>query len=211
MKFSQIKKLCKDAQECVTYEDGPLTWLGTRYAAYPIEDVDIDTSSIKTLLDWPDVESDIGVEMIELAESTIMPNGTTRADVAFNHWVKLEQGMAVYYAGERINPLVHNGGVLFVEEDKIKPAIRRGEYLDFRLVYNQDDEPMVVITNGLIVTGIVRPLTVREAELILETMGKMAAMRPEGTPGDVKRRAKERAEEIDGQIAMDEMVEEMSE
>ena len=135
MKFSQIKKLCRDAQECVIYEGVPTKWLGTSCAAYPVADIDIDTASVKTLFDWQDVEIDIDVRMLAMEESTIIPDGVVRPDVAFNHWVKLEQGMPVFCAGERINPLVHNGGVLFVEEDKIRPAIRKGEYLDFRLAY----------------------------------------------------------------------------
>ena len=40
MKFSQIKKICKDAEECIIYQDGPMQWIGTGDAAYPLEDVE---------------------------------------------------------------------------------------------------------------------------------------------------------------------------
>lgn len=206
MRFSQIKKLCKEDSECTIFEEGTHQWIGTRHAAYPVEDVDIDTSSIKTLFDWPDVESDIGVGMSALANSTLCPDGAVRFNYAPNKWPKLEQGMPVMVAGEWINPLVHSGGVMFVREDRVKPARRKHEYADFRLAYNRQMEPLVVITNGFMVTGIVRPQTKREAELILETMGKMVNMLPQGTPGDVKLRAEDEGE-IDGQITMDEMME----
>ena len=37
MKFSQIKRLCKEADECIIYDDGVTAWIGTRDAAYPVE------------------------------------------------------------------------------------------------------------------------------------------------------------------------------
>ena len=33
MKFSQIKKICKDAKECVIYNEGRMQWIGTGEAA----------------------------------------------------------------------------------------------------------------------------------------------------------------------------------
>lgn len=208
MKFSQIKKLCKDADACMIYKDGPLTWLGTRDAAYPVADVDVNTASVKTLLDWPDVESDIGVSHMLLEASGLMPDEVIRTDVAFNRWAKLEQGMTVSVGGERVCPLVYSGGAMFVEWEKIKPAIRKGEYLDFRLAYNRAGHPLVLVTNGMMVTGIMRPMSTREAELIIETMGKLAGMRPEGTPGDAKKAEQTQEKEISGQISIEEAMQE---
>ena len=204
MKFTQIKKICKEENECVIYEEGPMQWIGTKSAAYPVEDVRVTREAVKTLFDWPDVEADISVGEMPLFAAGMMPDSVLRADVVVQQWQKLEQGISVYSAGERLWSFIHAGAVMFLKEDKIKPAIRKGEYQAFTLTYNRQGQPLIVISNGLMVTGIVRPEGQRTAEAIMETMQKMSRMIPTGTPMDTK----EQEEDIDGQIAMDEMLEE---
>ena len=208
MKFSQIKKICKDAEECIIYQDGPMQWIGTGDAAYPLEDVDATVASVKTLFDWPDVEADIGVFEKTLEEMGLAPDGVARCDVRSDKWPKLIQGITIYCGGDKIIPLVCGMNVLFVWAERIRPAIRKGEYLEFRLAHNQDDEPLIMVNNGLMVTGILRPMYQREAEAAVDQLRRMGTFAPVGTPNDRKKPEEESEDEIDGQIAMDEMLEE---
>lgn len=207
MKFSQIKKICKDADECIIFHEGPMQWISTGEAAYPLEDVDVTTASVKTLFDWQDVESAIGVVEKTLEDMGLAPDGVVRCDVRSEKWPKLIQGFSIYSGGDKIVPLVDGMNVLFVWAERIRPAIRKNEYLEFRLAYNQDDEPLVVVNNGLMVTGILRPMYQHEAETAVDQMRRMGAFVPVGTPNEAKKAEKEEDAEIDGQIAMDEMLE----
>ena len=206
MKFSQIKKICKDADECIIFQDGPMQWIGTGEAAYPLEDVEATAASVKTLLDWQDVEADIGVCEKTLEEMGLAPDNVVRCDVRSDKWEKLVQGITIYSGGDKIVPLVCGMNVLFVWAERIRPAIRKGEYLEFRLAYNKNDEPLIMVNNGLMVTGILRPMYQREAEAAVDQLRRMSAFVPVGTPNDRKTREEEAEGEIDGQIAMDEMM-----
>lgn len=88
-----------------------------------------------------------------------------------------------------------------------RPAIRKNEYLEFRLAYNQDDEPLVMVNSGLMTTGILKPMYQREAEAAVDQLRRMGAFVPIGTPNEAKKQRKEADAEIDRQITMDEMLE----
>ena len=207
MKFSQIKKICKDADECIIYQDGPMQWIGTGEAAYPLEDVEATVASVKTLFDWPDVEADIRVFEKTLEDVGLAPDGVARCDVRSDKWPKLIQGLTIYSGGDKIVPLVCGMNVMFVWAERIRPAIRKNEYLELRLAYNKDDEPLVMVNNGLMVTGILRPMYQREADAAVDKLRRMGAFVPYGTPNEAKKAENEAEDEIDGQIGMDEMLE----
>lgn len=207
MKFSQIKKICKDAKECVIYNEGTMQWIGTGEAAYPLEDVEATVAAVKTLFDWPDVEADIAVVEKTMDEMGLAPDDVANCDMMSSGWEKLSQCISIYSGGDKILPLACGMNVLFVWWERVRPAIRKHEYLDFRLAHNKDEEPLIVVTNGLMVTGILKPMYQTQAEICVETLRKMSEFVPVGTPND-RKKPEEEQEEIDGQIAMDEMLEE---
>lgn len=216
MKFSQIKKICKDAKECVIYNEGHMQWIGTGEAAYPLEDVEATVAAMKTLFDWPDIEADIAVVEKTMDEIGLAPDDAASCDVVSNGWKKLSQCISIHSGADKIVPLACGMNVLFAWWDRVRPAIRKGEYLDFRLAHNKDEEPLIVVTNGFMVTGILRPMYQKQAEVCMETLRKMSAFVPVGTPNDRKKQEEEpeeqeEPEEIDGQIAMDEMMEDADE
>ena len=208
MKFSQIKKICKDADECIIFQEGPMQWIGTRDAAYPLEDVDVTTASVKTLFDWQDVESAIGVVEKTLEDMGLAPDGVVRCDVESNNWEKLSRGITLFNGGDKILSFGIGMRALFVWEERVRPAIRKNEYLDFRIAYNHEGEPLVIVTSGMMVTGILRPMYQSEAETIIAMLSKMGTLMPYGSPVSEKRKKEEPQGEVDGQINMDEMMEE---
>lgn len=213
MKFSQIKKICKDAKECVIYNEGYMQWIGTGEAAYPLEDVEATVAAMKTLFDWPDIEADIAVVEKTMDEIGLAPDDVARCDMVSNGWEKLSQCISIHSGADKIVPLACGMNVLFAWWDRVRPAIRKGEYLEFRLAHNKDEEPLIVVTNGFMVTGILRPMYQKQAETCTDMLRKMSAFVPVGTPNDRKKQEEEpeeqeEPEEIDGQIAIDEMLEE---
>lgn len=206
MKFSQIKKICKDAKECVIYNEGHMQWIGTGEAAYPLEDVEATVAAMKTLFDWPDIEADIAVVEKTMDEIGLAPDDAASCDVVSNGWEKLSQCISIHSGADKIVPLACGMNVMFVWAERIRPAIRKNEYLEFRLAYNKNDEPLIMVNNGLMVTGILRPMYQREAEAAVDQLRRMSAFVPVGTPNDRKAREEEADGEIDGQIAMDEMM-----
>lgn len=206
MKITHIKKLCKEAHMCMIYETGgDRQWIGTLEAIYPVDDIYIHKGSIKTLFDMPDAESDMEIGMERIDRCELAPEECD-IDLAAGGWIKLEMSMPVIYLGEKVIPLVHAGGMLFVQEDYIKPAIRKNDYLEFYMARNCFGHPLIMISNGMFTTGIARPLPEKTTEKILETLGRISRFAPDGSPE--KNKAGGYAGEINGQMSMEDMAKE---
>lgn len=86
----------------------------------------------------------------------------------------------------------------------VKPAIRKNDYLTFRMARNSFGHPLIVIGNGTLVTGIVRPIPKKGAEAMLDLLRKMCELKAEGSPEEQAedRQKAQEPEQADGQIEM---------
>ena len=202
MKVTRIKNLCKAEKNCMIYKQGGRTLLGTKNAAYPAEELEITAKNIKTLFDWPSVEEDIVIEVRQMNESRMMPQSEYK-----NLLIELKPGWEITCAGDTVVPLMHEMGLYFVNKAYIDAAEKTEGYTSYHLSENIDGEPLIIVGDGLMTTAIIKPVTRRTANNIrnyLERMGNMVAF---GWPDEDKPEA---AEEISGQITVDEMLEEHS-
>ena len=182
MKITQIKKLCADAHMCMIYEtDGNRQWIGTQEAIYPVDELQIGKGSIPTLFDMPDAGGKMEIGVDEIWKSELVP-GDCEIEVEMDRWAELHCGSPMYHLDEKIYPMMHDGGILFVREELGKPAIRKSDYMVFKLTRNRFGHPLVMIGNGLEVTGIAKPIPKKAAANILDTLAKWAQMTPEGSP-----------------------------
>lgn len=201
MKITRIKAICKTEKHCIIYEQGESRRLiGTRNAAYPADELNISRYSLKTLFDWPDVLNDIGVETVALEETRMHPMSEWH-----QHLVELTPCWTVAYAGEAIIPLMYKNGLLFVREAYISAAEKIEGYTHYYLSENAMGEPLVVISDGLIATAIVKPLPVNTAKGICTYMAELCRTNVQGWP-DQEGIVDDNS--LDKQIAMDEMLEE---
>lgn len=210
MKITSIKKLCAEAHMCMIYDtDGSRQWIGMMDAIYPADGLTMNAGTIPVLFDMPDAESKMEIGHDVIWRSELVPRDC-EIEVESERWQELKCGIPIVYLGEKVYPLVHEGGILFVRGDFVKPAIRKNDYLVFKLTYNGFGHPLIVIGNGLETTGIVRPTPMKEAQNLLELLGKYAQLMPGGSPakdGGRYIRPEEPEEPEEGQITMDDMEE----
>lgn len=201
MKINKIKALCKAKKQCVIYESGARRMLGTLNAVYPAEGLSISKRSMRTLFDWPDVEDELNIETMLLEDSRMCPHNfgivTTQ---------EMTIGCPITHLDEAVIPLGEDGKLYFVKEEYVNAAEKTEGYTKYYLARNILGEPLVVVSDGLITTAIIKPLPRRTAErirLYMESVGRMTArgwVDEEATAKDM--------EILPGQIDMDEMLEE---
>lgn len=204
MRITHIKKLCVEAHMCMIYEaNEQRQWIGTQEAIYPVDEIQLSKGSIKTLFDMPDADGRMEIEVDEIWKSELVPCDN-EVELELEGWKELHCMNAVHYGGEKIFPLAADDlTIAFVQEDYIKPAIRKNDYLTFKMAWNRFGHPLVVIGNGAIITGIVRPIPKKGAQEIVDLMAQMGKMEAEGTQdGHAPTRQEAEVEQADGQIEM---------
>lgn len=201
MKFTRIKALCKTEKCCIIYRQGGRTLIGTRNAAYPAEELPITAKSIKTLFDWPDVEEDIPIEIKQMKDSRMCPMSEYK-----NQLIELHPGWEISYRGEAILPLMYEGGMFFVEQAYIAAAEKTEGYTSYHASENIDGEPLIIVGDGLITTAIIKPMAKKEGYAIRDYLERMTNFTVFGWPDEEK--PEEAAGQLNGQMNMDEMLEE---
>lgn len=88
----------------------------------------------------------------------------------------------------------------------VKAAESTEGYLIFRKAENGKGEPLIVIDDGMLCTGIIRPLPKSTVQAVQRYMDSFAQMQPDGTPEREEKEDKEAKVEIAGQIEMHELM-----
>ena len=119
-------------------------------------------------------------------------------------------GLPIVYMGRTLIPLGESGKLYLVRADMVKEAESTEGYLIFRKAENMRGEPLVVIDNGMLCTGIIRPLPKETVQAVQRYMDSFSQMQPDGTPfADGRQDEDEPASEeveIAGQIEMHELL-----
>lgn len=171
---------------CMIYETGGARqWIGTLEAIYPADGLQITKNSIRTLFDMPDADKRMEIGVEDIFKSELVPSEEEIA-VELEGWTELNCRIPIFYLGEKVYPLTHRDGILFVQSDYVKPAIRKNDYLVFKLARNGFGHPLIMIGNGLEVTGVAKPVPAKTAASIVKLMGEMSAYRADGSPDPVE-------------------------
>ena len=204
MKVTRIKALCKDAGQAIIYNDNGRQYLGTHDAAYPVDNIEIQKTSIPTLFDWPTALADMNVDVVGMPGSLMMPESGTIVDIPFRDEGKLYPEMAIgnfTLMSDRVSK-----EILFVPEELIRAAEKTEGYQMFYRRENAKGEPLVIISDGMIVTGIVRPAMKKTAKRIAEAMICLAGLVPIGSPDPNEVRREEN--QLTGQMTMEDAMKE---
>lgn len=203
MKINRIKALCKKAHRCIILNDSDgRQYIGTTSAIYPADGLTLTQTSIGTLFDMPDAGNVLRVEEKALEDSDIAPKNEYK-------WANLREGGNINWLGDALYALVDDdsGYIFWVNAEYIRAAEYTEGYRMYRLTENAKGEPIIMIEDGLLVIGIVKPIAQRTAQSIGAHMAQLSHLHPMGSPnpGEVK---KQDNGELEGQMNMDDMMEE---
>lgn len=200
MKIAKIKKVCQEERMCIIYNSASgKQWIGTQTAMYPTDGLLLERQTIPTLFDMPDAKNRMEIGEMEMEMCPLMPIDG-EAEIQLDEWPELQMGMPIFAWGEKIYTLLdHQGRIFFVRENKVKPAIKGNEYMKFRLAVDAWGQPLVVIGDGMMVNGIVKPNNITEAQAMTEMLQKMGRCMPSGTEKGQKNELEE-----EEQIGMEE-------
>lgn len=201
MKITKIKALCKESKTVQILETGDNTqWIGTKEAIYPAQGLTITRESLATLFDMPDV-----CKVLEVSDGNAYQSDLNPVPMV-SEWPQMGSGMPVVYLGKTLIPLGEGGRLYLVRADMVKAAESTEGYLIFRKAENAKGEPLIVIDDGMLCTGIIRPLPKSTVQAVQRYMDSFAQMQPDGTPEREENEGKEEEVEIAGQIEMHELL-----
>lgn len=207
MKINRIKALCKAAHKCVIYSEGDRQYIGTTAAIYPADGLMLTPASVATLFDMPDAADVMRLEEKTIEQCDIAP--VTACNVS-----TLREGGFISWLGEPLQALVDDvsGAVLWVHDSYIRAAEYTEEYRTYRLGENEKGEPLVLIKDGFLTIGIVKPIPKRTAKSISMALEGLSQLVPIGSPnpGDAESR-KQESDHLEGQIGMEVMDDEPEE
>lgn len=196
MKIQAIKKLILAARECsiLTGQQGQ-QWIGTERAIFRVDDgLRITRSSIKGLFGLDIAQMD-KLEIIEqeLEMAHIWPlmkrsqNQMTVCPLGINN-----------YGGVEL--LAEGGRMYLCSVNAIKAAVDNDDYREYWLGFDRFHAPLIIVNDGLIFAGVIRPEPTEKCKFLLKAIEDWAQMIAAGTGADEEPR-QEDAPEVE-QVAM---------
>ena len=155
MKLNAIKQVCTRAKQFFIYNAANgQQWIGTQEVCYPVEGIRITEESVPCLFDLSeDKQEKMEVKTLPFEDGGLYP--ATRAGTA---QLMIEEGMIpLYFRGGLRKPLEWNRTLYMLEVDKLKAAESTDGYVRFEAAENRQGETLVIVQDGFMVTGIMRP------------------------------------------------------
>lgn len=190
MKIAAIKKLILAAKECyiLTGQQGQ-QWIGTQKAIFRVDDgLRLRASSIKGLFDL-DTEQESRTEIIEqemeMADIWPMMRKTQcKMDVC-------PLGINNYGGVELLS---HGGRMYLCSVNAIKAAVDTADYREYLLGYDRFHAPLIIVNDGMIFAGVIRPEQTDKCKFILKALEDWAQMIAAGTGVDEEPRQEDAPE-----------------
>ena len=207
MKLSAIKRVCMDAKQfCIYDEEDGTQWIGTQDAAYPVGGELFSEANIAEIFDLtPKQEEKVEVRRMDWETSDLI----CREDIVGVGMAKMAQGLQVYYVGTMMQTLAYRGRLYLVRAMDIKAAgVSDRGYLDYYMDEDDAGNPLVVISDGMIVAGVVRPLDREISKGMLGWMREYGQMIPGGKEVETFGAKDGGENRVDGQIGMEAALEE---
>lgn len=177
MKIDKIKKLILDQKGVVilTGERGQ-QWIGGRdWMVRVDEGLQLTPKSIKGLFDFSVEQMDkLRIEEAALEAYPLWP--VLRRNVN-----TMQQGPLNIDNYGGIEMLIFSGKVYLLEQKYIRCAVAREDYREYMLGWDAQDQPLIIINDGMIFAGSARPMPESTCQLLLEQMRFMCSLRAGGT------------------------------
>ena len=203
MKLSTIKRICVDAHQFKIYTDeNGCQWIGSSNAAYLSGGIHFTAQNIAEIFDLTEKQCEkVSVEEVSMEESDLQP--VTFAAGA--NWAMMRSGLPFLYLDEMLRPLNYRGKLYIVLEEMVRAAASNGgEYTNFYMGENRFGEPLIFLSDGMIVAGVLRPIPEETAKTCRAWLLEYGALEL----GEWKRTDEMPADDADepgGQISIDDM------
>ena len=166
MKIQTIRKLCLAEKVCrvLTGQRGQ-QWIGGRDWMCRVDDgLSINREAIRGLFDLDQEQ----MEKLRIEEG--MLEGCSLWPVLRRTMNPLKVGIIDLNNMGGVEILGHDGVVYLAEKKKIKAAVDSADYREYLLAWDKGDNPLIVIRDGMIFAGVVRPLARESCKAVLENM-----------------------------------------
>lgn len=201
MKVNQIKKLILETMHCVILT-GQLgqQWIGDNGWMVRVDDgLRITKNSLKGLFDLDTKQAEkLKVDELPMESYPLWPvlkrdiNQMTVSPVGIDNFGEVEL-------------LIFGNAAYMLEKKYIKAVIAKEDYREYLLAWDEGNNPLIVINDGMLFAGIARPMDASVCNYILAQMCRVGAMEPGGTrPGQENGPLKLEAENDSIQLDMEE-------
>ena len=188
MKLKAIKQICMNAGEIVIYSTpGGRQWIGTNEVCFLAdESVKLTQDAIITIFELDDKKLEkVKINEMPLIESGMLPlHGWSEEAIMGEYMAVLEEN------GRRYKMLESKDHRLYImDEEFIHGAVGQREYRRFALGYSADEQPLIIMSNGLIENCIAKPKggkTTAEIQKHYRNLGFMQPGIPEKTWEETK-------------------------
>ena len=180
MKVNQIKKLILETMHCVilTGQQGQ-QWIGDNGWMVRVDDgLRITKDSLKGLFDLDTKQAEkLKVDEMPMESYPLWPvlkrdiNQMTVSPVGIDNFGGVEL-------------LIFGNAAYMLEKKYIKAVIAKEDYREYLLAWDEGNNPLIVINDGMLFAGIARPMPVGVCKNMMDNMRALCAMEPGGTrPG----------------------------
>ena len=177
MKIQAIKKLCLGEKLCriLTGLQGQ-QWIGGRDWMCRVDDgLLLTKDAIKGLFDLDTEQAEkmqIEEEMLEQADLWPVLRRTMNT---------LKTGLIDLNNFGGVEILGDGGTVYLAEKRKIKAAVDSADYREYLLAWDAWDNPLIVVRDGMIFAGVLRPMAQTVCKTLLDNMRAIGELNPGGT------------------------------
>lgn len=177
MKIQQIKKLIMETMHCVilTGVQGQ-QWIGDNGWMTRVDDgLRITKDSIKGLFDLDTKQTEkLRVDELPMESYPLWP--VLKRDI--NQMTVSPVGIDALGGVEL---LIFGDAAYMLEKKYIKAVISKEDYREYMLAWDEGNNPLIIINDGMLFAGIARPLSAEVCKYTLEKMRWVGAMEPGGT------------------------------
>ena len=170
MKIQAIRALAKEEKRCVIYTNARgRQWIGTGTCMFlGEEDVTLTVDAMPGLLDLnEDEQKKIVFEARRLESEPIYPAPRYGENETKGEGVEIKYDKCYI-------PLYGNGRTYLVDARKVRAAVSSTDYRMFYLARNEEGLPLIIVSDGMVFTGVVMPEAQSKTEEILLKLRGMA-------------------------------------
>lgn len=177
MKNAQIRKLIMDGKHCVILTgQQKQQWIGgNAWMVRVDEGLKITAESVKGLFDLSVEQMDkLQITEAPLEHYPLWP--VMKRDI---NELKVAPVGIDNYGG--VDVLTFGNAVYLLERKYVKAAVSSDDYREYLLAWDEGNNPLIVIRDGMIFAGIARPMPAEVCKLTMEQMRWISDMQPGGT------------------------------
>ena len=177
LKINQIKKLVMETKHCVilTGVQGQ-QWIGGSNWMVRVDDgLRITGDSLRGLFDLDtDQAEKLAVEELPMESYPLWP--VLKRDI--NPMKVCPLGIDDYGG---VDLMIFGNAVYMLQQKYVKAVISQDDYREYMLAWDEGNNPLIIINDGLLFAGIARPMRADVCKMLLEQMRAISQLHPGGT------------------------------